>query len=151
MLTRRIGRPHAATSCFTSATVASPSWKIDAASAACAPAASAAAMSAGPPAPPEAMTGTRTAAVTAAIRLEVVSGVAAVGVDARDEQLAGAALDRLARPLDRVAAGGAAAGRGVRLPAAVRARRVDGHHDALGAEAGGELRHELGPVERRRC
>ena len=52
---RRIGRPHAATSCFTSATVASPSWKIDAASAACAPAASAAAMSAGPPAPPEAI------------------------------------------------------------------------------------------------
>ena len=38
-----------------------PSWKIDAASAAEAPASSAAAMSAGRPAPPEAITGTRTA------------------------------------------------------------------------------------------
>ena len=57
---------------------------------------------------------------------DVVAVEVAVGVHARDEQLAGAQLDDALRPLDRVEAGGAAAAVGVDLPASLarpRARR----------------------------
>ena len=52
--------PARAQTAFTSSIVCVPSWKIDAASAASAPASSASARSLGPPAPPEAITGTGT-------------------------------------------------------------------------------------------
>ena len=52
------------------------------------------------PAPPEAITGTETASATARRDLEVVALARAVGVDRREQDLPGAALLGLARPLD---------------------------------------------------
>ena len=65
---------------------------------------------------------------------QVVAGAGAVGVDRRDEQLAGAALDGLERPVDRLPA--------TRVLAGVRddlsGLRVDRADDRLGAELVGE-------------
>ena len=85
---RARGRP-----AFTSSTVCVPSWKIEAASAASAPASSASARCSGRPAPPEATTGTFTVAQIVSHELEVVAVLHAVGVHRRDQQLAGAELD----------------------------------------------------------
>ena len=56
------------------------------------------------PAPPEAITGTLDGLRERARERQVVARARAVGVDRRHEHLAGAALDRLLRPVDGVAA-----------------------------------------------
>src|SRR5581483_5550228 len=76
--------------------------------------------------------------------LEVVPGARAVGVDRGEQDLAGAPLDRLASPLDRVPP--------ARVPARVRhdlARPgVDRADDRLRAELVRERRQQLGAVDR---
>ena len=73
-------------------------------SAASAPTSNASARCRASPAPPEAITGTSTASATARVSVEVVALARPVGVDRREQDLARAALDRLARPVDGVAA-----------------------------------------------
>ena len=77
--------------------------------------------------------------------LEVVAVVRPVAVHARQQDLARAALDALARPRDDVDAGGACARRRRRPPSrsrrsALRAFGVDRQHDALRAEHVGRAR-----------
>ena len=95
----RIGSPRARQAAFVSSTVWVPSWKIDAASAASAPASSASARCSGLPAPPEATTGTFDASRTSVrTQLEVVAVLDAVGVHRRHQDLARAELDRVRAP-----------------------------------------------------
>ena len=100
--TLRTAMPSAAIAALTSPTVSWPEWKTDAASTASAPAAIAGAKSLG-------STGTargdhRDAGDLAheADELEVEALAGAVGIDGVDQQLSGAAFDRLARPQERV-------------------------------------------------
>ena len=93
----RIGSPRSRHASFTSSTVCVPSWKIEAASAASAPASSASARCSGRPAPPEATTGTLDGRADRLHELEVVAVLHAVRVHRGDEQLAGARARRPAR------------------------------------------------------
>ena len=98
----RSGTPRSRSSSRRRASRAGSSWRIDASSAACAtPSASATCRAL--PAPPEAMTGTRHGVGDRARELEVVAGARPVGVDRREQDLAGAARLALARPLGRAA------------------------------------------------
>ena len=74
------------------------------------------------PAPPDAMTGTRTRSAMARGQGQVVAGARPIAVDARDEQLARPALDRLARPGHGVAPGLLGGGHGPHPPCAGSAR-----------------------------
>ena len=85
---------------------------------------------------------------------DVVAGLGAVAVHRGQQDLAGAALDRLARERDRIDAGPLAAAMGEDLPAVGFARRrdllgVDRHDDALVAELVGGLRNEVRVLHRR--
>ena len=87
------------------------------------------------------MIGTDTASLASAHELEVVAVLGAVAVHAGEQDLAGAARDAVLDPLDGVEAGRGAAAGDVDLPArraSSRRRRIDGQHDALRAEDGGE-------------
>ena len=127
-----------------------PSWKIDAASAAEAPASSAAAMSAGPPAPPEAITGTRDRAADRPQQLEVVAAHAC----RRCRCWSPAARRRRARPPRRPRPprrGRSAGGRRWRRPASRRCRRAASIATTTHwlPNRVGQLGDQLGPVERR--
>ena len=98
--------PTSFSSAFSSGSRSGRSCTIDAISAASAPTANASARWRVSPAPPEAITGTSTASATRSRQLEVVARARAVRVDRRQQDLARPALDRLARPVDRVAAAG---------------------------------------------
>src|SRR6185437_8764790 len=76
-------------------------------------------------------------------QLEVVAAAAAVGVDARHEQLAAPAPGRLLGPLHRVDPGRLHAAARVRPPAAVAAGRVHGDDDTLAAQAFRQLVDQL--------
>ena len=106
------------------------SCTIEATIAASAPAAKASARCRASPAPPDAITGTLDRSGDGARQLEVVAGSRPVGVDRGDEQLAGAALDGLARPLDGVSTARLAAAVGDDLASA----RVDRADHGLRAE-----------------
>ena len=83
-------------------------------------------------------------------QLDVVAVVGAVAVHAGQQHLAGAQLDRLARPGDGLAAvDPLAAAVDVDAPAVGLALRVDRDNDALGAEVVGELGQQLGPRQGR--
>ena len=71
--------------------VVSPSWKIDAASTASAPASKASRICSAVSAPPEAITGTRTARATAPVSSKIVARAGAVAVPGGRQHLAGPA------------------------------------------------------------
>src|SRR5438067_3052210 len=83
-------------------------------------------------------------------QLQLEPGARSVAVDAGEEDLARAAIDRLARPRHRVAAGRARTAVRVHFEAAVRPPlRVDGDEGALGPRQAGDTREERGIGERR--
>ena len=99
-----IGHPASSSSRFSSGSRSGRSWTIEATSAASAPASNASARWRASPAPPDAITGTVDGLRDRARQRQVVAGARAVGVDRREQDLAGASLDRLARPRDGVSA-----------------------------------------------
>ncbi len=142
---RRAGRPSPRRS------AACPKWNTLAASTASAPAPTAGGKWASSPAPPLAMTGTVTAARTAADQLEVEPGLGAVGVHRVEQDLPGAELrgPRRAQATASMPGAAAAAVRGHLEPAgAGRTRRAAGvhrQHHALRAEPLRRLGQQLRP------
>ena len=136
---QRIGSPRFRHASFTSSTVCVPSWKIEAASAACSPASSASARCSGPAAPPDAMTGTATRSQDLAEQVERVARAGAVGVHRRHQQLAGAALDGLAPPTRRRRVGRGRRPPDVGAPDAPSRLGVDRARRCTGAVALGAL------------
>ena len=98
--------PAAAITALASAMVCSPKWKIDAASTASAPpSATPSTRWSSVPTPPLAITGTPTASADRPRQLEVEAVPGAVAVHRREQDLAGAELDRPLAPTRRVDAG----------------------------------------------
>ena len=117
----RTGHPASFSSRFSSGSRSGRSWTIDAISAASAPACERLGQVGGVAGAAGGDHGHGDGVGDGAGQLEVVAGAGAVGVDRREQDLAGAALDRLPRPLDRVETARVAPG--VRDDLARRGRR----------------------------
>src|SRR5574338_328449 len=82
--------------------------------------------------------------------LDVVAGASPITIDAREEDLTGAAAYALRRPRHRVATGAATTSMGVDLPPLAPSLRVDTRDHALGAEQRRGLGQPLRTLHRRR-